>query len=228
MSQNISLKELERKAWLSTFQDGLWDIFFGLLLVSSAVSTWFSYRGAPPSARIPAYMGIMALAGLILWAGKRFITIPRVGRVKFGPARKARLSRVRVALLISMLMIAALFLAGLGVKNGWLQPPDWWRIGRASIASFIVTLNFLIVFSLMAYLMEFKRLYLYGVLFALQEVVGVALREFAGTDIGFFIGAAAAAAIVLPIGAIVFVLFLRDYPLPAEVPPPEGVFDGNG
>jgi hypothetical protein len=227
MSTNINLKEIERRVWLSTFQDGLWDIFFGLLLASSAVSARLSYSGAPSSTRIPAYMGVMALAGLILWAGKRFITFPRVGRVKFGPARKARLTRARVVLLISLLVIAALFLAGLGVKNGWLQPPEWLLIGRMPIASLIVTLNFLVVFSLMAYFMEFNRLYLYGVLFALQEILGVGLREFAGVDIGFFIGSAVAAVIVLFIGTVMLVRFLRDYPPLAEGPPSEGAFDGN-
>ena len=98
MSQNISLKALERNAWTSYFQDGLWDIFLGLLLVSSAVNTWLSDSGVPSSARISTYIGIMVLGGLVLWAGKRFITVPRLGRVKFGPKRKAKLNWVRVVL----------------------------------------------------------------------------------------------------------------------------------
>ena len=215
MSTKINLKELELKAWTSYFQDGLWDIFLGLLLVSSAVNTWLSNTGVPSSTRIPTYMGIMVLGGLVLWAGKRFITVPRMGRVKFGPKRKAKLNWVRTVLFLSVLVIAALFLAGLGVKNHWLQRPEWGLIGRTSIASAFVTLNFLVVFSVMAYFMEFKRLYLYGVLFALQEVVGVGLRELADVDIGFFIGSAVSAVIVLLIGTVVFVRFLRQYPLPA-------------
>jgi hypothetical protein len=215
MSQNVSLKALERKAWTSYFQDGLWDIFLGLLLVSSAVNTWLSDTGVPSSTRIPTYIGIMVVGGLVLWAGKRFITVPRLGRVKFGPKRKAKLNWVRVVLFLSVLVIAALFLAGLGLKNNWLQRPEWGLIGRTSIASAFVTLNFLVVFSLMAYFMEFKRLYLYGVLFALQEVVGVGLRELADVDIGFFIGSAVAAVIVLFTGTVVLVRFLREYPLPA-------------
>lgn len=34
MSQNINLKELERKAWTSYFQDGLWDMYLGLQLLA--------------------------------------------------------------------------------------------------------------------------------------------------------------------------------------------------
>jgi hypothetical protein len=215
MSQNINLKEIERKAWTSYFQDGLWDIFLGLLLVSSAVSTWLSNTGVPSSTRIPTYIGIMVLGGLVLWAGKRFITVPRMGHVKFGPARKARMSKLRGVLFISVLVIAALFVAGLGIHNARLQRPEWWLIGRMPTASVIVILNFLIVFSLMAYFMDFNRLYLYGVLFALQEVVGVGLRELADVNVGFFIGSAVSAIIVLLIGTVVFIRFLREYPLPA-------------
>jgi len=215
VAQHVSLRELERKAWTSLFQDGLWDIFLGLLLASSAVNAWLSDTGAPSTTRIPTYMAIIVLGGLALWVGKRFITMPRMGYVRFGPRRRARLNRLRAVILLSVLVIAALFLAGLGMQNHWLGRPEWWLIGRIPMASAMVTLNFLVVFSLMAYLMDFSRLYLYGVLFALQEVLGVALRELAGVDIGFLVGSALSAAIVLLMGIVVFVRFLGEYPLPA-------------
>jgi hypothetical protein len=49
------------------------------------------------------------------------------------------------------------------------------------------------------------------------------LRELADVNIGFFIGSAVSAVIVLLIGTVVFVRFLREYPLPAVE-----VSDGNG
>lgn len=33
MTEKVDLRELEKKAWKSTFQDGLWDIYFGLLFM---------------------------------------------------------------------------------------------------------------------------------------------------------------------------------------------------
>jgi len=47
MSQTINLKELERKAWRSVFQDGLWDIFLGLLLLAMAIGALLSDIGVP-------------------------------------------------------------------------------------------------------------------------------------------------------------------------------------
>ena len=37
MVPDVDLKEIERKVWTSYFQDGLWDIFFGLLFAIGAV-----------------------------------------------------------------------------------------------------------------------------------------------------------------------------------------------
>jgi hypothetical protein len=204
MSQHLDLKALERKAWAPYVQDGLWDLFFGLLLVSTAVSSWFAYIGAPPATRIPAYMSIVVLAGVVLWAGKRFVTTPRMGRVKYGPARKARLHALRIIVFAAVFATGALFVAALGMNNGWLARPAWMTLGRIPSGSIIAVIIILAVFSMMAAYMDFKRLYLYGVLFALQEAVGVGLQAYAGIDSGFFIGAVVAAAIVMVIGTVVF------------------------
>jgi uncharacterized membrane protein (DUF485 family) len=214
MSPTIDLKELERKAWKSYFQDGLWDIYFGMLLLASAVSAWLDYKGVPDPTRIPTYVAIMLLGGLFLWAGRTYITAPRLGRVRFGPLRQASRNRLRVVIVVSVFVIWALFLVGLAVNRGWLQQPEPWLLGRISVGSIIAVLNFLVVFSLMAYFLEFPRLYLYAVLFSLQEVAGVAWHEFAGSDIGFIVGPAVAATVALLIGLVSFVRFLREYPVP--------------
>jgi MFS family permease len=211
--QKIDLGEIERKTWMSYYQDGLWDIFFGLMLAASALSAWFSHTNVPSSVRIPSYLAVTVLAGLVMWMGKRFVTIPRLGRVKFGPARKAKMTKLRIVGFASVSITWALLVTGLGAKNGWLRPPEWWQARSEYIGSAIAILTFLIFFSFMAHFLEFRRLYLYGVLFALQEIAGVGLRDLAGIDSGFFIGAAFAAVISLVIGVIVFARFVRENPV---------------
>ena len=41
MTQNINLKELEKKAWTSTFQDGIIDMGIGLILVVTTICQTF-------------------------------------------------------------------------------------------------------------------------------------------------------------------------------------------
>ena len=39
MSTSINLKEIERKAFRTTYQDGLWDMYFGLVVVACPSSS---------------------------------------------------------------------------------------------------------------------------------------------------------------------------------------------
>ena len=41
MNTPLNLKELERKAFRSFYQDGIWDIFFGLMMLAMYTFTFF-------------------------------------------------------------------------------------------------------------------------------------------------------------------------------------------
>jgi hypothetical protein len=224
MSQRLDLKAIERRAWLSTFQDGLWDIFFGLMLVAGAVSDWLQSRGTPSSIRIPAYLSLFVLAGLVLWGGKRYITAPRLGRVAFSPARKARMRKLVLILFPSLIVTGALFV----LSRGWLGQPAWWGDFGWLAGTITVTLLFITTFSLMAVLMDFPRLALYGVLFALPEILGVGLSRLTGSEAGFLIGSLFSASVVLVVGAVVMIRFLRDYPAPEQASPGGELPQSNG
>ncbi len=223
MSQDIGLKQLERKAWRSVFQDGLWDIYLGLLLMAMAMLVLLSRTNLSETQQMLIYIGLMALAMLVLWAGKHFITTPRMGRVKFGQKRKRKLNLVRVILAVSVLVGALLATAGTVFLRG--EPPDW--LDMRFIIPAIWAVNMLFLFGLGAYLLDYNRLYLIGVLYALPVPVDFWLRELAGVRLGF-IAFAVPAAVILIVGLAAFIRFLHDYPPPAEESPPaEGAFHGN-
>ncbi len=210
MSQNINLKELERKAWTSYFQDGLWDIYLGLLLLAMAVSALLSDVGFSESWGMTIFIGLEVLAMLVLWVGKKLITVPRMGRVKFGPKRKAKLNWVRVVLFISVLVGAGVFVAGLAVRS---NRPEWLNGTFVFPAAWMV--NAMVVFSLGAYFLDFNRLYLIGVMYALAVPLDIMFRQFTDIDLSF-IAFGAPAMVILIIGLVVFTRFLRDYPLLPE------------
>ena len=100
MNGSMDLKMLERNAWRSYHQDGLWDIYLGLLLWDLALLLNSSIEWIESDlVRYLAYLVLIGGAFLIFWAGKRFITAPRLGRVKFGPARKRR--QLHLALILA-------------------------------------------------------------------------------------------------------------------------------
>ena len=213
MSQGMDLKELERKAWRSFYQDGLWDIFLGLLLLAMAIGALLSDIGMSEAGSMLIYLGLVLLALLVLWAGKRRITVPRMGRVKFGPKRKRRLNKVRVILAISVLVGVVFFVAALAAKGNLLE---WMSVEFIFLAGWVV--NCLVVFSLMAYFLDFSRLYLIGVLYALAVPLDVVQRELSSIDLTF-VAFGVPAAVILLMGAVVFVRFLRKYPLSAGEAP---------
>lgn len=216
MSQNIDLKEIEKKGWRSVFQDGLWDIYMGLLLLAIAIGALLSEIGVPKAWPMTIYVTLLVLSMLVVWAGKKFITVPRMGRVKFGPKGKARKKKTRLVLAISVLVGMVFFVAAQAVTGNLSK---WMTLEFIFPAGWVV--NCIVVFSLMAYFLDFSRLYLIGVLYALPVPLDIIQREFEGIDLTFA-AFGVPAAVILFTGAVVFIRFLRDYPLPTE-----GASDGN-
>ena len=215
MSQTISLKELEGKAWRSVFQDGMWDIYLGLLLVAMAANALMSGSGLALDIRTGVFIGLEIVAMVILWAGKRFITLPRMGRVKFGKGRRSRKLWVTVIVGLCVLLGAVVFQMGnsatfqSALRNFF---PALWAIGCMAF------------FSMGAYLLDFNRLYVIGVLYALPVPTDYLLDRLFGLDLSvlaFGIPGLAAVAI----GLIVMARFMREYPIPnvsGEVPDDSG------
>jgi hypothetical protein len=216
MSQNVNLKELERKAWTSYFQDGLWDIYLGLLLLAMAVSALLSDVGFSESWGMTILIGLEVLAVLVLWVGKKLITVPRMGRVKFGPKRKAKLSWVMVILFISVLVGAGVFLVASAMRG---NRPGW--LNAAFFAPAVWVVNALVVFSLGAYFLDFSRLYLIGVMYALAMPLDIVFRKVTDIDLSF-IAFGIPAMVILIVGLVMLARFLRDYPISAA-----GTLEGN-
>jgi hypothetical protein len=221
MAQGINLKELERKAFRSTFQDGLWDIFLGLLLLNMGMGTMMGGMLADTGVSLLWIMvGLLALAALALlvfWAGKKFITTPRIGLVKFGPQRKAKMKNLRAVLFLSVLLLVIMAILGWAVAGGGL--PGW--VTEIPIPLYVWPVQTIIVFGLGAYFLDVTRFYAYGVLYGLPFPVGILLVE--NTDLtglsSMAITFGVPAGVMVLIGTVLFTRFLRKYPIPAEGTP---------
>jgi len=225
MSEKINLKELERKAFRSTFQDGLWDIFLGFLLLNMGGSTLL---GGSEMSPLWSMIVLTVFAGVVLllfWAGKKFITTPRIGSVKFGAQRKSKLKRVRLVLFMSVLVGALMSIWGVGSRVAGVP----YLIAQVPLPAYVWAVQCVVVFSLAAYFMDVTRFYFYGVLYALPFPLGILLAE--NTDLAgassMAITFGASGAVMVLVGAVLFARFLRRYPLPKDSPPVEGVSDAK-
>ncbi len=208
----INLIELERKAFRSTFQDGLWDIYFGLIIISMSIFLFRPATGYSPL-NILLMLASMIVAYILFWVGKRFITLPRMGQVKFGEKR-ARRKKTMILILGGVVLIQATFLViqfvgwrnpEFGAKlNAFLQEKNAMDLAIATIGSLFVGPSMILI----AYFMDFPRGYFIAVMMALAVFFVIYLNQpIYPIIIGILIA--------VP-GVVLFLRFLQKYPLHRE------------
>lgn len=209
MKTDIDLDELEKRAFKSTFEDGLWDMYLGLMLLPLMV--WFvmvSVTDLPDVANTIIAMSLLLLPLAGFWLGKKYIVAPRLGMVTFSPARQKKRKKLSLVLALSVLVTFLLVLmTGLMLFPVWENAPSW---------AFLVLLfgvNIIVVFSLGAYYLDFPRAYLYGWFYAITVA-----STFWQLDRGLHIPVIGLilAGIMVGIGLVLFVRFWRSHPLPKE------------
>ncbi|MCB9422811.1 MAG: hypothetical protein H6667_23630 [Ardenticatenaceae bacterium] len=207
MNNRIDLKELERQAFRTNFQDGLWDIYLGIFLLMVGASPMLSQSKLAPGWLL-VIIAIFAAAAVLAFLGaKKFIVTPRLGVVKYGPARQQKRKKVTLIMSLSVLLGLVMLFAtrsAIGLAQSW-ELPGW------AIIAAIFGVQTVLIFSLGAYYMDYSRAYLYGWLYALALPITFYLM-----DAGIFIpiGALVFAAGMILFGLILFIRFLRQTPLP--------------
>jgi MFS family permease len=206
MSQKISLKEADRKVFRTAHNDGLWDILLGCFVLMFAIAPSLSPSlGDFWSSAL--FLPFWGLVFLLIRLIRKYVVTPRVGVVKYGQARRNKLMKFSVVML--MVNVVALILGFVAAMN----------FGRVSgqMATIILGLIFLIGFSIAAYFLDFSRLYIYGLLVGLSPLVGEWLwTQGYATHHGFPITFGITAGIMILVGLAVFVRLLRDHPVPRE------------
>ena len=208
MAQEIDLKELERKAWRSTFHDGITDIGLGMMILAFATGTWLENIGIP----FPWNILILAVPALLVsTVGKLIITRPRIGLVKFGPRRKSTQRRLLAIFIVTFLVTVILvILTHIGVFPG--QSGD--RMSGVALMSIIglVTITFM---GVVAYMLDFPRLFLIGVLIGGSVPVHELLHVVVGAPraLANLIAYGTAGGVIMLTGLVLLMRFLRAYPL---------------
>lgn len=211
MNTSLNLKEIEKRAFRSTYQDGLWDIYYGLIVICMAV-----FMDRPEEGYGWTNIALMAGSFLIAWflfrMGKKFITIPRLGQVVFGEARKQKKRTMSIVLGI---FVACQFILLLVTAFGWLNPPFGRRLGslldgknELLLVSTIGSLIVCVGMSVTAYFSDFPRGFYIAILMALAVFL---ILYFDQPIFPALIGVL----IVLP-GIWLLIRFLKQYPRSRE------------
>ena len=209
MSNNLDLQEIERKAYRTTFQDGLTDVILGsVFVVMSFVPLFESWGWQRPFGYLAAFGLLFLLWALIKWI-KTHIVQPRLGTAVFSADRHQRMKHARMGLAIMVVVTVGLVIAtatGLmqTVFGGFNEWSGYLFIG----AIFVITL------SLLAFFLDYPRLYAYGWFLALMDPFSVWLE----TQTGWLFpsGATIFGFVIILIGVVTFLRFWQQHPRPQQ------------
>ena len=196
MTNRFALRELEKKAWLRTFEHGLWDIGIGSMFLMFGLTILIDF---------PAFSAIwVAALGPSLREAGRKLVLPRIGHVQFRERGKLAKRHLRGMLTVVMLLGIVFFLFFTWVLRGSI--PVWAQWVRDHFILFI-GLIWGGALAITGKLVDFPRLYAYG---------GLIIGSLIITDFveGYHLGVALSLAggAILLTGVVLFARFLKRYP----------------
>jgi hypothetical protein len=207
----LDLKSIEKKVYRSFFEDGFWDIFIGMLLLGFSLG----WTRIIFDIMEPLYILIISIIWntitfLIYYLGKKFITIPRIGIVKFGQKRKARQKKLKIFLLINVLFGCVVFIL---TFFGLLE---FLAIGGSLTPLLIGLISYTFPFTIIAYFLEFNRLYIYALMGGFSFFISDVIYSILGSPLDSIIGFGVPGGIMVAVGLIFLIKFLRKYPKPKK------------
>lgn len=207
MTEKMNLKEIEKKAYRFTYQDGIYDIMFGVLLLLFALA---------PIIREFIGLGYILFlvipAPLILTLGKKYITAPRIGIVKFGLKRRA--ARKKLVTISVILLIITFILLIMTITKTF--PGTLGIILDGFAVPLIIGISTIIGMGVFAYLKDFPHLWVYGLIIGGGIPVAEVLYKTVGTPLDGIITFGIPGILILFYGMLILSRFLRKYPLPEE------------
>ncbi|MFW9938300.1 MAG: hypothetical protein ACFFD5_11675 [Candidatus Thorarchaeota archaeon] len=203
---------MEKKAWRSTFQDGIWDIFFGLIFLGFGVAGLSALFDLPENQFFDIGTEIILIPWNIatvffFYLGKKFITIPRLGFVKFGTKRKKTRKVIIIFLIVNVIFAFLLIiLSFIGMSNLIQLNP---LLDPLLIGLLIITLPL----SILGFFLDFYRLIFYSLFAGLGFFLSELFYPITGEPFDLILSFCLIGSTIIIIGLIYLIKFLQKYPL---------------
>jgi hypothetical protein len=214
MSELTDLHQIQRRIiQLTSFEDGLWDLLLGIIFMLLAIYP-VTRELLGPVWNVVLFLSLLALVVVGQLVVRYLVSVPRIGY-----ARPRRSPKLRLLLIITVVMVLITF--GLVVLT-LLSPgsvsspsaPAEASTGRGYLVELIVLLVLGGLFSAMGYVFGVTRLYFYGWMLGLANLTSIYMAHNAGWT--FQLPLAVAAGIILLVGSVLLVRFLRKYAVHVE------------
>lgn len=210
MSESYDLHRIQQRTiQLTSFEDGFWDLLLGLTFMSLAIYP-VTRELLGPVWNVILFLCLLAFLVVLQLLLRHLVSEPRIGYVRSRRTPKLRLLVIFTALMVLLtfgLVIWTLLSPGSGPTSALQSaaPPV-----RSYLVELIVLLVMGVIFSIMGYLFGVTRMYFYGWMLGLANLASVYMEHNAGWT--FLIPTAIAAGIIILIGCVRLLRFLRKYP----------------
>ena len=145
-----SKKKMEKrgKSIWKFFEDGIWDIFIGMLIIWLGLMTFYKWSGW--------FTLVLIVFPFIPYVLKKWVTLPRANHIKLKP--KKRRAVIEIGVIVFAIIVILLFIVkkepGLAGVFNYIK-----ENGILVLGAFLGTLTWY-----GAYALGFQRLYFYGLL----------------------------------------------------------------
>ncbi len=202
MKTSSGLKSIEAKAYRAFFKDGIWDIFWGLILLIAGTNKLFYTMELDRP--LVLKLGIIWLIPLF-FIGRIFITNPRLGRAKFGSERKKRKAKALIVAIVAQLLFGILFFFAA------TKSPNMDFVSSI-FTPFVEFIVLILVFSLIGYFIGYNWFYLIGLTIALGfPMAEIINRIVTAPYLGVYIFGVTGMSLTV-VGIVNLILFINRYP----------------
>jgi hypothetical protein len=209
MMEDKDIQAMEKKVFRATVNDGLADMRAGFILSLFAIAPLLSPTLGDfwsSAVWLPLYLAFDILLRLI----KQRAVMPRMGTVRFGPARKARIRRTMMILLAANLVS---FIAGLVffLKFNKGFRPSVWTVSAG------LALSLMVVFTAAGLMLQLNRFFIYGIGTAIATLAGEWLFQTGlASHHGYPAAFGLSSIVLIGIGVVVLMNFLHHHPVRTE------------
>ncbi|RLF96324.1 hypothetical protein DRN50_01940 [Thermococci archaeon] len=209
MTENVNIKEIEKKVFTAYHEDGILDISIGL---------WILIFGIGISLDIAWIGGIIPALVLPLWmAAKKVITVPRLGHVKFSPKYSSQMKKVRAVIAVAVVMGVVMLVMGVVMfllfRQAYCNTPSWMDTLFHEYPRLLFGVLGAILFIASVWILGIRRLYGYAVLTFTIFVGGHTLGSSVhGEHLLVLLGT-----LIVVAGMAILIQFIRKHPVQKEM-----------
>ena len=196
--------QIERRVFTSFFQAGIIEAFTGIILLQLGLPALFSRSGFGDLESALLTLPIALILLIAVFLVRKFVVIPRLGKLKFLPEIRRKISKLMFVPLLTL--IAGAIAGYIFAENASLR--------NAFIGQIPFVLIPIIVFSAAAYFLDMKRLYVYGAIVGLVFPLGKYLETVIVSRNTLPATILFAAFVFLGMATVFLVAFLRRYQQP--------------